>query len=66
MHDNTHWTPSPEDNKLGLTDKILINQHVKARGIADAEFFIFSLDVVTEISSMLICEIHRIAFFRII
>ncbi|HZY36879.1 MAG TPA: Fic family protein [Mucilaginibacter sp.] len=61
MQDNTHWTPSPDDNKLGLVDKVSINEY-EAKGIAAAELFVFSLDSATEISSKLICEIHRVAF----
>ncbi len=58
---NTNWTPSPEYNKLGLTDKNLINEY-EAKGIAAAELFVFGLDSDIEISTALICEIHRIAF----
>ncbi len=58
---NTNWTPSSEDNKLGLIDKNLINEY-EAKGIATAELFVFGLDNETEISTQLICEIHRIAF----
>ncbi len=61
MDDNTNWTPSPDDNKLHLTDKSLINQY-EAKGIAAAELFVFGLDSDTPISAQLICEIHRIAF----
>lgn len=61
MGDNTGWTPSPEDNKLGLTDKNLINEH-EASGIAEAELFMFSLDSEISLSTHLILEIHRIAF----
>jgi cell filamentation protein len=61
MDKSTNWTPSPEDNKLGLTDKNLINEY-EAKGIAAAELFIFGLDSEMEISAQLICEIHRIAF----
>jgi hypothetical protein len=52
MQDNTHWTPSPDDNKLGLVDKVSINEY-EAKGIAAAELFVFSLDSATEISSKL-------------
>lgn len=61
MDDNTNWTPSPEDNKLDLTDKNLINEF-EAKGIAAAELFVFELDSETEISTQLLLEIHRIAF----
>jgi cell filamentation protein len=61
MIDSTNWTPSPEDNKLNISDKNLINE-IEAKGIASAEIFIFDLDMETEISTQLILEIHRIAF----
>lgn len=61
MQDNTSWTPSPEDNKLGLTDKNLINEY-EAKGIAAAELFVFGLDNDTQLSTQLLLEIHRIAF----
>lgn len=61
MDDSTNWTPSPDDNKLDLTDKNLINEY-EARGIAAAELFVFELDSETEISTQLLLEIHRIAF----
>ncbi|HEU4555351.1 MAG TPA: hypothetical protein VFS25_21055 [Chitinophaga sp.] len=46
---------------MGLTNKDAINEH-EARGIAQAELFIFQLDSETNISTMLILDIHRIAF----
>jgi cell filamentation protein len=61
MYDNTNWTPSPDDNKLNLTDKNLINEY-EAKGIAAAELFVFALDSETEISTQLLLEIHNIAF----
>lgn len=61
MHDHTNWTPSPDENKLHLTDKNLINE-IEAKGIAAAELFVFGLDSDTPLSTKLICEIHRIAF----
>lgn len=61
MDDNTNWTPSPDDNKLHLTDKNLINEF-EAKGIAAAELFVFELDSETEISTQLLLEIHDIAF----
>ena len=61
MDDNTNWTPSPDDNKLDLTDKNLINEY-EAKGIATAELFVFELDSETEISTQLLLEIHKIAF----
>ena len=61
MDDYTNWTPSPDNNKLDLTDKNLINEY-EAKGIATAELFVFGLDSETEISTQLLLEIHRIAF----
>ncbi len=61
MDNNTSWTPSPEDNLLGLTDKNLINEY-EAKGIALAELFVLQLDSETLISTGLLLEIHRIAF----
>jgi cell filamentation protein len=61
MDDYTNWTPSPDNNKLGITDKSLINEF-EAKGIATAELFVFALDSEAEVSSQLILEIHRIAF----
>lgn len=61
MEDNTSWTPSPDDNKLSLTDKNLINEY-EAKGIAAAELFVFGLDTDTPFSAQLLLEIHSIAF----
>ena len=43
MNDNTNWTPSSDENKLGIIDKDIINQF-EAKGIAAAELFVFGLD----------------------
>jgi len=59
--DNTSWTPSSDDNLLGLIDKDQIN-FIEATGIAKAELYIFSLDIEIEITSQLILLIHKIAF----
>lgn len=61
MEDNTNWTPSPDFNNLGLTDKNIINEY-EAKGIAAAELFVFELDSETEISIQLLLQIHKIAF----
>jgi cell filamentation protein len=61
MEDSTNWTPSPDDNKLNLIDKNLINEY-EAKGIVSAELFVFELDSETEISTQLLLQIHRIAF----
>jgi cell filamentation protein len=61
MADNTNWTPSPEGNKLNISDFDLINQ-IEAKGIASAELHIFGLDSEIKITTQLILEIHRIAF----
>jgi cell filamentation protein len=61
MDENTSWTPSPDENKLGLTDKNLINEY-EAKGIAAAELFVFGLDSDTPFSTQLLLEIHSVAF----
>jgi cell filamentation protein len=61
MGDYTSWTPSPDENKLGLTDKNLINEY-EAKGIAAAELFVFGLDSDTPFSTQLLLEIHSVAF----
>lgn len=61
MEDNTNWTPSPDENKLKLTDKNLLNEY-EAKGIAAAELFVFGLDSDTPFSTPLLLEIHRVAF----
>lgn len=61
MEENTSWTTSPDDNKLGLIDKNLINEH-EAKGIAAAEIFVFGLDSDTQFSTQLLLKIHLIAF----
>jgi cell filamentation protein len=58
---NTNWTPFPDDNLLGLTDKNQINE-LEANGIANAELFLFELDSDISISTNLLLEIHKIAF----
>lgn len=61
MSNNTNWTPSPEDNLLGFTDKNLINEY-EAKGIIKAELYMFNLDTETNISAKLILDVHKIAF----
>ncbi|MBS1531694.1 MAG: Fic family protein [Bacteroidetes bacterium] len=61
MDNQTSWTPAPEDNLLGITDKGKINE-IEARGIAASELYIFQLDIDSPVSVNLILEIHRIAF----
>ena len=61
MGDNANWTPSSDENKLGLTDKIIINEY-EAKGIASAELFVFGLDSDTPFSTQLLLEIHSVAF----
>jgi len=64
MDDNISWTPSPEENLLGLTDKEEINR-LEAQGLTTAEVFVFELDTGQPISTTLILKIHRIAFGRL-
>lgn len=61
MKDNTSWTPFPDDNLLGLTDKNLLNEY-EAKGITKAELYVFGLETEIEISTNLILEIHKTAF----
>ena len=57
MENQTNWTPFPDDNLLGLTDKNQINEF-EAPGLAKAELFTFELETDVEISTTLILEIH--------
>jgi cell filamentation protein len=59
--DKTNYTPAPEENLLGLTDKNLINEE-ELMGIGNAEYFIFNLDENVKISTSLILELHKISF----
>lgn len=61
MENSTNWTPFPDNNLLGLTDKNIINE-VEAKGLANAELYVFDMDSETPISTTLILEIHGIAF----
>jgi len=61
MTDNTNWTPFPDDNLLGLTDKNLLNEY-EAKGITKAELYVFGLDTEIQISTNLILEIHLTSF----
>ena len=54
-------TPSPEDNLLGIIDSNIINEY-EAKGIANAELFVFQLDTEISITAGLILDINRIAF----
>lgn len=60
-NNQTNWTPFPDDNLLGLTDKNEINE-MEAKGIANAELFVFELDSDVLLSTTLILQIHKIAF----
>lgn len=64
MDSNTNYTPYPDDNKLGIADKNLINE-IETEGIVAAELFTFSFETDTEISTQLICQIHNIAFTKL-
>ena len=61
MNDNTNWTPFPDDNLPGLTDKNQINEY-EAKGITKAELYVFALDFDVIISADLILAIHKTAF----
>ncbi len=64
MKNKTDWTPFPDDNLLGLTNKDLINE-AEAEGITKAEFFVFELDSEVFISTTLMLEIHKIGFGKL-
>lgn len=61
MSNDTEWTPFPDDNLLGITDKSQLNEY-EAKGLAMAELFVFELDSDTLLSTGLILTIHKIAF----
>src|ERR1700710_449838 len=61
MENDTSWTPSPEDNLLGLIDKRQINE-IEAKGIAQSELYVFQLDTDVVISTSILLKIHEIAF----
>ncbi|MGZ5283775.1 MAG: Fic/DOC family protein, partial [Bacteroidia bacterium] len=50
-----------DENKLGITDKNLLNEK-EAEGIAKAELFVIDLEMDNEISLSLLLQIHKIAF----
>lgn len=64
MENNTSWTPSPDENKLGINDKVQLNEF-EALGIARAELYIFQLESDAPLSTQLLLEIHRIAFIEL-
>ena len=61
MNDTTSWTPFPDDNLLGLTEKNLLNEY-EAKGITKAELYVFGLDTEVKISTALMLDIHKTAF----
>lgn len=61
MDHNTNWTPFPDDNILGITDKNLLNEY-EAKGVAMAELEIYQLNVDDKIDAQLILKLHKIAF----
>lgn len=61
MNNNTNWTPFPDDNLLGITDKNLLNEY-EAKGVALAELEIYQLNVDDKIDAQLILKLHKIAF----
>jgi cell filamentation protein len=61
MDDETQWTPSVEDNLLGLTDKAAINEE-ETKGFVLAEVYVYGLDTETPIMTGLVLDIHRTAF----
>jgi cell filamentation protein len=61
MNDNTNWTPSTEDNKLGLVDKKLMNEY-EAKGNIDALYYLMEVDLDSDISTQMLLKFHYIAF----
>lgn len=59
--DNTNWTPFPDDNLLGITDKNLLNEY-EASGIAIADLEIYQMEVDQKIRAEIILNLHKIAF----
>jgi hypothetical protein len=45
MDDKTSWTPGPEDNKLGFSDKNLINE-LEAKELRLLNFLFLDLTVI--------------------
>ena len=58
---NTDYTPPLEDNRLGITDKNLINMY-EASGITKAELYLQELDIDTCFGISLVLDLHRMAF----
>lgn len=61
MTNDTEWTPYPDDNLLGITDRDEINA-LEAKGLTEAELFVFGLDTDEPLTTSLILTIHKIAF----
>lgn len=59
--DDTGYTPSAEDNLLGLTTAEQINE-CEAQGVIEGEKFLLGLDENVEITSALILQIHKTTF----
>ncbi len=64
MSDNTNWTPFPDDNLLGITDKNLLNE-MEAAGFSAAELEIYQIDENEKISAAMILKLHKIALGEI-
>ena len=59
--DNTNYTPSIDDNLLGLSDKNSINLY-ESVGITKAALYLQELELDTRFSISLILDLHRLAF----
>ncbi len=64
MDSNTNWTPFPDDNLLGITDKNVLNEY-EAQGIALAELEIYQMDIDEKITTSVILNLHKIAFGKL-
>lgn len=66
MTDGTDWTPSADDNLLGLSDRDAIDKR-EAEGVVRAEYFLFEREMDEEdtITVSLILDAHRMAFGKL-
>lgn len=57
-----HYTDSPEDNLLGITDKQVLNEQEALGVVAVERYLLEELDCPVEISVALLQDLHRRAF----
>ena len=61
MNDQTNYTPSIDDNLLGITDKATLNLY-EASGVVKSEILLQSLEEDVDFSIDLILQVHRTTF----